>query len=196
MGRECQSSFPRTTARSTWRRHSTACEPSHSRPGSWSFSTMGPPTEPSMLRRSTPRPTSGSRSFPAPTVVWRQPATVASNRPIGARTTSIFLDSDDRWERDALTSLLAVLEHERECVSVYGQLHCIDEEGRSDPRRRHAASRCGRDDSWKGSRLVPVPPGRTPDVRRARRAQLGDDARSPSHPPDRRRGGRRLRSGH
>ena len=69
----------------------------------------------------------------------------------------IFLDSDDRWETDALASLVAVLDGDPRYVSVYGQARCMDEEGRPIPGDDlEAAMRARR--RFEGNRLVDVAP--------------------------------------
>jgi glycosyltransferase involved in cell wall biosynthesis len=68
----------------------------------------------------------------------------------------VFLDMDDRWEPHALESLTAVLERDEHCVSVYGQLHCMDESGHLIAEENMAAVMRARR-RLEGSRSVSVP---------------------------------------
>lgn len=69
----------------------------------------------------------------------------------------IFLDSDDRWEPDALSSMIAVLDRHPEYVSVYGQARCMDEAGRAIPGDDLEDAMRARL-RFEGRRVVPVPP--------------------------------------
>jgi glycosyltransferase involved in cell wall biosynthesis len=70
----------------------------------------------------------------------------------------IFLDSDDQWEPDALSSMVAVLDGHPDYVSVYGQARCMDDEGCAIPGDNLEEAMRARL-RFEGRRLVPVPGG-------------------------------------
>jgi glycosyltransferase involved in cell wall biosynthesis len=69
----------------------------------------------------------------------------------------VFLDSDDLWEPDALETLIATLDDNRQYVASYGLARCIDHEGRlvpGDDLEERSRDRRG----FRDGRLVRIPP--------------------------------------
>jgi glycosyltransferase involved in cell wall biosynthesis len=69
----------------------------------------------------------------------------------------IFLDSDDLWEPDALSTLVAMLDAHPEYVASHGLARCIDAEGRplpDDDLEERSRDRCG----FHGGHLVHLAP--------------------------------------